>query len=118
MSETDEKAQGQKSKTSKLAIASLVTPVVLWGSAFSLCKLCETLIDPIPSGWRSYVWDLGVWLLVASVPVGFGLGIAALEWIRNSNGMLKGRRFAIEGIIVSVALGIVTFLFALITRTA
>jgi len=103
-------------KTSKLAIASLVTPVILWGSGFCLIKLRGTLVNPIPSGWRSDITGLGIWLIIASLPSGLGLGIMALVHIKYKQGMLKGKRLAIEGIIISVTLVIITFLIGLITR--
>lgn len=104
------------SKMSKLAIASLLTPVVVWGSGFCLLKLCGTLANPIPTGWRSDITDLGIWLILLSLPTGLGIGIIALVCIKNSHGMLKGTRLAIEGIILSVVLAIITFLVGLITR--
>ena len=105
-----------ESKTSKLAITSLVTPVILWGIGFCLIKLCGTLVNPIPSGWRSDITDLGIWLILASLPSGLGLGIMALLHIKNKQGMLKGKRLAIEGIIITFALAVITFLIGLITR--
>ena len=107
-----------ESKTSKLAITSLLTPVILWGIGFCLIILCGTLVNPIPAGWRSDITDLGIWLILASMPSGLGLGIMALLHIKNKQGMLKGKRLAIEGIIIPFALGIITFLIGLITRQA
>ena len=69
-----------KQKTSKLSIASVVMPVAIWGTGFSLLKFCGTLIDPIPSGWRSIVTDIGIWMMLLSIPIGLGLGIAALSY--------------------------------------
>ena len=105
-----------ESKTSKLAITSLVTPVILWGSGFCLIKLCGTLVNPIPSGWRSDITNLGIWLILASLPAGLGLGIMALVHIKNKQGTLKGKHLAIEGIIISIAFVIITFMIGLITR--
>ena len=105
-----------KPKTSKLAITSLLTPVILWGIGFCLIILCGTLVNPIPSGWRSVITDLGIWLIIASLPSGLVLGIIALVHIKNKQGLLKGKRLAIEGIIISVALVCITFLIGLITR--
>ena len=39
-----------ESKTSKLAITSLVTPVILWGSGFALLNFVERLLIPFPPG--------------------------------------------------------------------
>ena len=106
----------EDSKKSKLAIASLVTPVILWASGFCLIIICGTLLNPIPSGWRSDITDSGIWLIIASLPSGLVLGIIALVHIKNKQGLLKGKRLAIEGIIISVALVCITFLIGLITR--
>lgn len=124
MSETQIETQGQKPKTSKLAIAALVTPVVLWGSGICIFEFLVpgALFNPIPqawqSGWRSAIIDRAAGLAVISPLVGVGLSIAALIHITSSKGRLKGKRFAIEGIIVSVLIVILNCLMILIGRTS
>jgi len=120
MSETETEEQGQKPITSKLAIAALVTPVVLWGGGHCifLFSVPGTIVDPIPqawqSGWRSAILDISADLVVTSPLVGVVLSIAALIHIKHSKGRLRGKRFAIEGIIVSVVIVILTCMIGVI----
>jgi prepilin-type processing-associated H-X9-DG protein len=77
MSETDDGTQGQKQKTSKLAIASMVIGIVSVSS--------QLLV--------------GIVLLLGVL--GLILGIVALIKIKKGRGMLKGRGFAIAGVVTS-----------------
>lgn len=105
-----------KKKTSKLATASVVMPVAMWSTGFSLLKFCDTLINPIPSGWKSIVTDIGILMILLSILIGLGLGSAALAYNENDHKGSKNKRLAIEGIIISIVLGCITFLFALYIR--
>jgi len=101
VSETQTKPQGRKPKISKLAIVAMVLGVL------SLCRLWISE----PSGFvRPAGYVLSVLALQVAAIVGIGLGLAAIVRINmRSNGMLRGRRFAIVGIAaaaISLVLGI------------
>jgi hypothetical protein len=114
MSETDTNAQTQKLKTSTLATAALLIPVVMWGSGVCIFEIGDRFASNLEVEPGSFWYFLGIsaaGLILFSGPVGLGLGIGALNAIKNSKGMLKGRRLAIEGMIVAVALECVFFVF-------
>jgi hypothetical protein len=113
LSETDNNTQGQKAKISKLAVASLVAPVSLWGSAWFLVAIPVL----IPSLSTMGIFNLlSIYLplpmIFLSFLVGIALSISSLMLIGKSDGKMRGRRFAIEGIIVSVILFMSNWLLA------
>lgn len=96
MSETEIKAQGQKPKTSKLAIVSMVCGIIFF-------------MQPMSSALRiDLLWHMTFYLRIISIPLAPICGILALIKIKKSNGMLKGIPCAIVGIAAGVyGLGIV-----------
>jgi len=52
--------------------------------------------------------------VLLSGPVGLVLGFKALREIKNSKGRLKGRRLAIEGIVLSIVLEFIFFAIAFV----
>lgn len=113
MSETNNNTQKQKPKTSRLAVASLIVPVSLWGSGWFLVAIpvlipCVNTVD-IFHLLRVY---LSLPMVLSSSPVGIALAISSLILIGKSGGKMGGRRLAIEGIVVSVILFISNFLLA------
>lgn len=111
------KIESRKPKTCKLAINALVIPVVLWGSGFWVSEMV-TRFSPETETGRILEIVLGipaVLAILASAPTGILLSFLAMGKIKRSNGMLKGWRLAIEGIIVSVALECVFLWFTIIT---
>ncbi len=97
VSETETKAQGQKLKTSRLAIAAVVLAVVTF--CIWLFWVCGTHVyPPGPSRMQSLARNISVLPgLVALI-----LGIVAVLKIRKSRGTLKGLVTAIIGIALSV----------------
>jgi prepilin-type processing-associated H-X9-DG protein len=86
MSGTEKVEQGQKPKTSKLALLSLVLPVL----GFCIALRFATL---------GLVRFFGGILFIEDVPIiGFVLGVVALVKIGNSNGKIAGRVLATLGI--------------------
>ena len=98
-SERETKTQGQKRRTSKLAIAALVFGVLsLWILGMS---------EPYYRMPREYILRRDV--LRLSALIGLVLGTVAIVRIKASRGILKGRRFAIWGMaagVVTVVLGV------------
>ena len=84
---SEAEVQGQKPKTCKLAVASLVLPGLFM--AFWL---------PMTIG----LFD--VMVVVSVCVLGFVLGVVAIVRIDKSNGKLTGRIFAMPGIVISVVL--------------
>jgi len=116
MNETDTNAQSQKPKTSKLAIAALLIPVVMWGSGICIFEVCGSFSrNTVPQGAYAVLESFATFLTLTSGVVGIILGVLALILIKESKGMLKGKRFAIEGMIVAVALECVFFVFLFAT---
>ena len=81
MSAAEQTFRGQKTKTSKLAVASIIMPIVL----LIIGYICIA-IGPA---------------LILSAPLGIVLGVMALVSINKSKGKIKGIGFAISGIIIS-----------------
>jgi len=104
----------QKCKTSRLAVAALVVPVIMWGAGICLLelKVSDDSWAIMPLGFSA------VFLILFCGPAGVLLGTKALRQIRTSKQKLKGRRLAIEGMIVGVALECVFFAFALAAASA
>lgn len=100
MSEKETETQGQKAKTSKLAIASLLIPVgVFVGWMCFILLLVSRKFDDLP--------ELLLCVLVLSVyllPVAFILGIWALIKIKKSKGLLRGCIFSGLGLLMCVPL--------------
>ncbi|MCX5637531.1 MAG: DUF4190 domain-containing protein [Planctomycetota bacterium] len=101
--ETERIEQSQKPITSKLALLSLVLPVL--GFCMSLYFVISR--DESILSWHPFyiIW----WL---SAIVGFVLGIVALVKIGNSNGRIAGRVLATLGISVAV----ISFIFSNVCR--
>lgn len=97
MNETEMNSQGQKPKISRLATWSLVLGVIGFVSVFVL-----TLLTHGPGA------ILGLLIGLA----GIILGIAALVKIQQSGGLLKGRIFAIFGILSCIVGQILGIYFA------
>lgn len=98
-SERETKTQGQKRRTSKLAIAALVFGVLsLWILGMS---------EPYYRMPREYILRRDV--LRLSALIGLVLGTVAIVRIKASRGILKGRGYAIWGVaagVVTVVLGV------------
>jgi hypothetical protein len=113
-----QKEQSQKLKTSRLATAALLIPVAMWGSGICIFEIGARFgpnLEVQPGSFWYFLRISAIYLILFSGPVGLGLGICALNAIKNNNKILKGRRLAIEGMIVAVALECVFFVFALAT---
>ena len=80
MNEVDNNTKEQEVKTSKLAIFSLVSPIILFITGYIIKTILPTIISPL---------------------VGICLGVKALVSIKKSKGKLKGIGFALSGIIIS-----------------
>ncbi len=97
MSETEGKAQEQKPKTSKLAIASILIPTIM-----TIGGLCFWTGGPAePKGFWLTLIVSSTFAVLGSWPIGLILGIVSLVVIKKSGGLLKGRGFAIVGIVLS-----------------
>ncbi|MDD5064720.1 MAG: DUF4190 domain-containing protein [Phycisphaerae bacterium] len=96
MSEIEINTQYQKRKISKLAIASLILPVVLFMGGI----LSEIFIARL----KLELELVGITLIIIAAPAGLILSVIALVLIRRSKGALSGKGFAIGGIIISVIL--------------
>ena len=104
-----------ESKTSRLAVGTLAVPVMMFGVGLCIFEMGERLSFSSDS---ELVRTLGLfaiaWLLLCG-PVGVVLGVLALHEIKNTKQELKGRRLAIEGMIIAIALECVFFVFVLAT---
>ncbi len=103
MSETERVEQGQKPKTSKLALLSLVLPVL---------GFCMSLYFVIPRDESILSWHPFYIIWWLSALVGLVLGIVALGEIGDSNGRIAGRVLATLGISVAV----ISFIFLGVCR--
>jgi len=104
--------QIHKSRTSRLAVSALVIPVVLWGSGICILGAFRSFSrDTVPKGLNLVIERSATTLVLFSGVVGIVLGALAVALINESKGMLKGKRFAIEAIIVSVVLESAFFVF-------
>ena len=118
MSEIDNKIQDQKPKMSKLAIASLVVPVILWCSGWFLAAIGAILPKIFSYKFLLQIFDTFLFwffflltqLILLSSPIGIALAISSLIFIGKSKGKIGGKRFAIEGILISVILFILNWL--------
>ena len=102
VSETDTNLQSQKSKTSRLAITSMVFAIFgpfLFGPMFILMFYGLSFYDLIIQGpyITTFLSCILAWIL------GLVLGIKSLGQIDNSQGQLVGRAYAIAGIAISLA---------------
>ena len=102
VSETDTNLQSQKSKTSRLAITSMVFAILgpfLFGPMFILMFYGLSFYDLIIQGpyITTFLSCILAWIL------GLVLGIKSLGQIDNSQGQLVGRAYAIAGIAISLA---------------
>lgn len=102
ISETDTNLQSQKSKTSRLAITSMVFAILgpfLFGPMFILMFYGLSFYDLIIQGpyITTFLSCILAWIL------GLVLGIKSLGQIDNSQGQLVGRAYAIAGIAISLA---------------
>lgn len=96
MSEADDISQGPKPRRSKLAILSLVVPVVM--AVFALENYTTTGHSqplPYPPEDATCIW------LVALFISGLAVGIASLVRIHKSRGRLTGSTLAMSGIILT-----------------
>ncbi len=97
MGETDGNFQGQRAKKSKLAILSLVVPLVVAVLVLVIDMGRVRRYPPSP-------YTLDPWtciLLSACSMIGFGIGIVSLVQIRKSRGRLTGSALAASGIVLS-----------------
>lgn len=92
MSEIEINTQYQKRKISKLAIASLILPIVLFTGGIFIGRL------------KLELELVGITLIIIAAPVGLALSVIALVLIRRSKGALNRKGFAIGGLIISVIL--------------
>ncbi len=88
MGQTGKSTQGQKPKIYKLAVVSPLVVIIGFGAGIVFAGWLKHI--PILSG-------LGLFVYLASPVVGLVLGIIADRKIYKSEGMLKGRVFAILG---------------------
>jgi hypothetical protein len=110
ITETDADSQSQKPKTSRLAIMSMVFGILgpfFFGAMWIVSFLSfHDLI--IASPYITTLFSCGVtWIL------GLALGMKSLERIKNSEGQLVGRGYAVVGISAS-AVWMILVLAALI----
>jgi len=111
----DNSKQREKKKTYKLATASLITPVLMWDIGWLFAGIF--ILIPSVGDWLStkvilgFLWFfLSAILILLSSPIGIILGILSLTIIKNSGGKLGGKRIAIEAIILSVVLFVLSAL--------
>ena len=115
MSNTDNNIQSKKGETSRLAVASFITPVLMWDIGWLLAAI--PLLIPSFFNWLSnevilfFSWlFLSALLILLSSPIGIILAAFSLIFIRKSGGKLEGKRYAIKAIILSVILFILSIL--------
>ena len=104
----------QEVQTSKLAIKALLIPVLMW-----CMGVCFFGIAGFPSTDSAITRSIGGFIIISAIilvffsgPVGVVLGIKALHEIKKSTENVKGKRLAIEGIILSIVLELVFFAYA------
>jgi len=98
MSETDNSTQGQKPKTSKLAIVSVLIPFVSFVGSLCFIVLLRS------KNMQSIAPFFFPFLLLGGYPslVTFMIAIYALIKIKKSRGLLRGYVFSTLGILMSV----------------
>ncbi len=99
LSETDTKTQGPKPRTSRLAIWSLV--LAIGGSLIGVALLATLLLTPWLIYWIVIISPAIIFSFVGAWILSLIMGIAALAKIKESSGILKGRGFAIAGVVTS-----------------
>jgi len=92
MEQTDNNAQAEKPKISRMAIASLLVVII----GFVVGSVLGSLLG------ETVLVYLGIFILLVSPVIGLILGIIATWKIRKSKGALKGRIFSILGIILGI----------------
>lgn len=116
MGENSNDKQEPKKKCCGLAIASLITPVLMWdfGWLFAVIVLLIAFSDWPVNGIILLSFLLlffsSALLIISSSPVGIILAVLSLISIKKSGGKLGGKRFAIEAIILSMVLVVLSFL--------
>jgi len=103
MSETEAKAQGQKPKSSWLAILSLILAIAAFTGVFIIQvtrRFCVDLWGRLNSGWLG---PCGLLLVIMFIST-FGIisGAVAYKKVRKSHGLLTGRGIARAGQFISI----------------
>jgi len=92
-------------KISKLARASFIMPVLLWGAGLVLCRLSGPLTKPVPSsGLRGFLAKAGCVLLTLVIPVSLVLAALAIRRIKKSRSKLTGTYLALAAVVVAILL--------------
>ena len=95
-----------KSRLSLLAVAALTVPVLMWCLGFGLVVHVMFHV-PISEARLSFGFleaSFAYFLLISFAPVGIFLSVSALLCIRRNTDTLYGLRYAIEGLIISILL--------------
>lgn len=100
MNQTNENAQQQKPKFSKMAIASPLVSIIGFLVAIGVLVLFLFLVDVFPSSKLYLPPCLILFVFLVPPLVGLIFGIIADRKIRQSKGLLKGRAFSILGIVL------------------
>lgn len=115
MSEADNNMQSKEKKNSRLAVASFITPVLMWDIGWLFAGvplLIPSLFNWLPTEFIlfcSWVF-LCTFLIFLSSPMGMILAVLSLMSIRKSSGKLEGKHYAIKAVILSVVLFILSVL--------
>jgi len=117
MEESNTFESPQKPKTSKLALTTFLTPAILWLIGI-FCFPGSYLIFKFhkarSNGLIGLILPTGLCLLLLIIPVTTILFFVTFHKIKKNNGSLKGKRYAIEGIILAFGLIAMTVLLFLI----
>ena len=108
--DTEKTKPAVKPKTCNMARAALLVPLTLWILGFFL--LCQPIFEDF-----FYLYFiaklLGLWFILVMAPVGVTLSLIALSILKKNKGRLKGRRLAIEAIVVVTFLSIFSLWYLL-----
>jgi len=108
MSETNNNKQGEKAKICRSAVVSFTLAVILWGcnfAVFAFCRRAEGIL-------YNFLFTIFIGCLLMS-PI---FGLVALLTIRKSDGRLKGKGYALAGIVATAIFFILMFAVPLLQR--
>lgn len=119
MSATETKAQGQKPKTSQLAIWSLTLSVVSFAIFIVLSALIAIPSLPRNLEWITVAFPYLVLVFLGSYPASLVLGITGIFQIKKMNRKLKGMRLAAGTVLIDVIItaGIVAVALVIVRPT-
>lgn len=108
MSESNNNTQEEKAKTCRAAVLSLTLAIILWG-----CNFAVFAFSPQAEGILYYfLFTIFIGCLLMS-PI---FGLAALLTIRYSEGQLKGKGYALTGIVATATFCILMFVIPILQR--